>query len=293
MTHPPLKCSFIDTTLRDGEQTAGIVFSAEEKINIVKTLDNARMPYIEAGIPAMDEEEQEVMRALLALKTKAILFPWNRASEKDVTASIQCGFSTVHISVPVSDFHIQYKLKKSREWVLKRLRQVLDFARSFGVSISVGAEDASRADPEYFLKVAQVSAEYGAIRIRYADTVGCMEPFRLRELFTKIIPKCALPIEFHGHNDFGLATANSLAAAYSGVDFISVTSTGIGERAGNACLEEIIAAMERIYAYYPDLNRYYLKQLTQTVKKAVTNSMEQNKSNKKWGRNNANCRIGG
>lgn len=239
----------VDTTLRDGEQAARVVFSAQEKRDIAIALDKMGIPWIEAGTPAMGREEQEAMRGILAKPLRAVAFSWNRALKEDIAASVSCGFSYLHISVPVSDLHIHQKLKKSREWVLEQLKQSILFARSFGCAVSVGAEDASRAEEEYFLRVADVAANLGATRIRFADTVGCLDPFTTYSLFRHLVPRCPLPIEIHVHNDFGLATANTLAALQAGVSLASTTIAGIGERAGNAAMEEVVTALHALYAY--------------------------------------------
>lgn len=237
----------VDTTLRDGEQAAGVVFTAEDKRNIAMAMDQAGIRWIEAGTPAMGEEEQEALRYILSSPLKATIFAWNRAVKEDIQASLSCGFSFLHISVPASDFHIEQKLGKSREWVLGQLRESVDYARSFGCNISVGAEDASRADPEFFLRVADIAEKLGAQRIRYADTVGQLDPFRTYELIKSLIPRCSLPIEFHGHNDFGLATANTVAAFRAGAVLGSTTVLGLGERAGNANFEQVVRALQKFF----------------------------------------------
>jgi homocitrate synthase NifV len=237
----------VDTTLRDGEQSPGIVFSAQDKLNIATALDKAGVTWIEAGVPAMGEEEQEAMRLILSAPLQAKVTAWNRASADDILASVSCGFSFIHISVPVSDLHIEQKLKKSRMWVLEQLRKSISLAQSFGCIVSVGAEDASRADREYFLRVADVAAKMGAIRIRYADTVGCLQPLAAQRIFQELIPRCPLPVEVHMHNDFGLANANTLVALAAGADLASTTIAGIGERAGNAALEEVVTALQVVY----------------------------------------------
>jgi homocitrate synthase NifV len=240
----------VDTTLRDGEQSPGIVFSAQDKLNIATALDKAGVTWIEAGVPVMGEEEQEAMKMILAASLQAKIVAWNRASTNDILSSVSCGFSFLHISIPVSDLHIEQKLKKSRTWVLEQLESSILLAQSFGCSVSVGAEDASRADREFFLRVADVAAKMGASRIRYADTVGCLQPLAVQRIFQELIPRCPLPVEVHMHNDFGLANANTLVAIAAGADLASTTIAGIGERAGNAALEEVVTALQVVYGLH-------------------------------------------
>ncbi|MHC1682770.1 MAG: homocitrate synthase [Clostridiaceae bacterium] len=263
----------VDTTLRDGEQSAGVIFSMEEKIQMAFAMDKAGIKWIEAGIPAMGRKEQEMLKALLAKDLKATLIAWNRAEINDIRASIDCGFSFIHISLPVSDLHIDYKLKKSREWVLNRLKTTLEYAKSFGCTVFVGAEDASRADPEFFLKFTETAAKVGAERVRYADTIGCLDPFTTYEKINNLVNRCAIPIEFHGHNDFGMATANTLAAFTAGIGYTSVTLAGIGERAGNAPLEEVATSLEKIYSFNTEINLNDLSSLSDLVSSASGRSL--------------------
>lgn len=263
----------VDTTLRDGEQSPGIVFSAQDKLRIATALDRAGVATIEAGIPIMGEEEQEGMRLILAASLQAKIVAWNRAFKEDILASIDCGFSFVHISVPVSDLHIQQKIKKSREWVIAQLEQAIMLARSFGCTVSVGAEDASRADMEFFLQIADVAAKMGAIRIRYADTVGCLTPFAVEKTFKKLVPRCPLPIEVHMHNDFGLATANTLVALDAGAELASTTIAGIGERAGNAGLEEVVTGLHCLYGIDTGVNEGAFSNLSKLVMQASDRSI--------------------
>jgi len=258
----------VDTTLRDGEQSPGIAFSAQDKLTIATKLDEAGVGIIEAGIPIMGEEEQEAMRLILSAPLQAKVFSWNRAFKEDILASVACGFSNVHISVPVSDLHIEQKIKKSREWVLTQLENAILLAQSFGCAVSVGAEDSSRADMEFFLRVADVAAKLGAVRIRYADTVGCLDPFTVSDLFTALVPRCPLPIEVHMHNDFGLATANTLVALEAGAQLASTTVAGIGERAGNAGMEEVVTGALKLYSLHTGIHIAHLESLHRLVMQA-------------------------
>ncbi len=263
-----MKIDLVDTTLRDGEQTAGLVFTAHEKVCIAKALDRAGIFAIEAGIPAMGREEQDTMKEILSLKLNAQVIAWNRANIADIQASADCGFSFIHISVPVSDLHINYKLKKSRDWVLTQLKTSMEYAKSLGCSIFVGAEDASRADTEFFLKVADTASMMGAQRIRYADTVGCMDPFRIYDVMKHLSGRCPLPVEVHLHNDFGLASANTLAAVQAGIRLASVTVGGIGERAGNASLEQVVEVVDGMCNWNTGIDKARLTDLSELVSRA-------------------------
>jgi homocitrate synthase NifV len=263
-----MKVAMVDTTLRDGEQSAGLIFSAAEKAAIAKALDEAGLFAIEAGIPVMGKEEQAALQSIISLHLRAQVIAWNRANLKDIQASVNCGFSFIHVSVPVSDLHIRCKLKKSREWVLKQLADSLAYARSFGCRVLAGAEDASRADEQFFLQVADIAAKMGAERIRYADTIGCLEPFQTYAIMQKLAPRCALPIEVHLHNDFGLATANTVAAVQAGINLVSVTVGGIGERAGNAPLEQVVTALSDLHDIDTGVNQAKLPELANIVTNA-------------------------
>jgi len=234
-----------DTTLRDGEQTAGVVFSAREKISIAKHLDAMGVHELECGIPAMGEEERNSIRALVDLGLSARLITWNRALIPDIEASIACGIKAVDISLSVSDIMIENKINKSRDWVKEQLKRALGFAKDKGLYVCVGGEDASRADTDFLIELMQIARDNGAERFRFCDTLGILDPFAMFEKVARLtaaVPE--IEVEVHTHNDLGLATANALAGVRGGARYISTTVNGLGERAGNAALEEVVMALK-------------------------------------------------
>ncbi len=255
----------VDSTLRDGEQAPGVVFNLQEKVTIAKLLDRLGVYQIEAGIPIMGEVEQAAIKAIAGLGLTNRVSTWNRLLLADIRASLDCGIRDLHISAPVSDIHISYKLAKSRQWVLDCLKRALRYAADYGCRVTVGAEDASRADESFLLELALLAREMGAERLRYCDTVGVMTPFALSLAIGRLQEKSGIEIEFHGHNDFGLATANSLTAVTAGVRYIDTTIGGLGERAGNASLEELAGALKGTCGIDLGLNKKLLRVLGRYV----------------------------
>jgi homocitrate synthase NifV len=250
----PRKIVIDDTTLRDGEQTAGVVFSLEEKLHIARTLDAMGVGELECGIPAMGREEQDSVRALVELGLNARLITWNRAVIGDIQASLACGIQAVDISLSVSDIHIGNKLGKSRAWVKEQLRVSLGFAKRHDLYVSVGGEDASRADLDFLVELLEIARSEGADRFRFCDTLGILDPFTMFESIRTLREQVDLPLEVHTHNDLGMATANSIAAVRAGAEFVNTTVNGLGERAGNAALEEVVMALKHACGIDPGID---------------------------------------
>lgn len=257
-----------DTTLRDGEQTAGVVFSPEEKQTIARMLDRMGVQELECGIPAMGKTEQTVIRQLVDLNLKTRLMTWNRALIPDIQSSLDCGISAVDISISVSDIHIKHKLRKSRHWVKKQLKNALAFAKRNSLYVSVGCEDSSRADMDFLLELLHIAEQEGADRFRFCDTLGILNPFTTFDKVAQIVASTTLDMEIHTHNDLGMATANAIAGLQAGARYVSTTVNGLGERAGNAALEEVVMALKHTCAVDPGIDTKHLCDISKYVSSA-------------------------
>jgi homocitrate synthase NifV len=268
---------FLDTTLRDGEQSPGLYFTHNEKLHIARELDRVGIGIIEAGIPSMGDEERLTLTALKRLNLKAEILSWNRLLIEDVITSLQAEVTSIHVSVPTSDIMIENKMGKNRAWIIPQMEKVISFAISEGAEISFGAEDASRTAPEFLKKVFFAAQELGVKRVRFADTLGIMTPSDVAKTIKYLSGDLKIPIDFHGHNDFGMATANALSAWENGAEVISCSVLGLGERAGNTSIEELSGAMRYLKGGLPNFDFLTLKELCCTISSWIGRPIPDNK----------------
>ena len=267
-----------DTTLRDGEQTAGVSFTADERLLIARTLAAAGVPEMEIGIPVMSAEEREIICAITALGLPARLMVWGRMRDEDLIAAAACNADIVNLSIPVSDMQIRHKLGRDPEWVLDCITRTVSMALEAGLEVCVGGEDASRADMDFLLRVVETAQDAGARRFRFADTLGLLDPFTTYQAISRLHVSSDLEIEMHAHNDLGLATANTLAAARAGASHVNTTVNGLGERAGNAPLEEVVMALRHLYGCETGIDTHDFPAISQLVACASGRPVAANKS---------------
>jgi methanogen homocitrate synthase len=239
----PWNVEICDVTLRDGEQTPGVSFSCEEKQEIASKLDEIGVEVIEAGFPIVSPYEKQCVSTIAQMGLDARVCCLARARKGDIEAALDCGVDMVSVFIATSDLHIRHKYHKPREQVLDDALLMIDLAKDHGVAVRFAAEDASRTDPVFLNEVYARGALHGADLLSFADTVGCLLPTDMFRIMSGLVASVQKPFCAHCHNDLGCATANTVTAAEAGAFQLHTTVNGIGERAGNAALEEVLVAL--------------------------------------------------
>ncbi len=246
--HQPAKVLIHDATLRDGEQTPGVVFRKEDKIRIAKALDLVGVDRIEAGMPAVSNEDVEAVEAIASIGLKARIFTFARAMKEDIDQAAACGAHGVVIEVPIGYPKLIYQFKWTWEDVVRKTVPVINYAKSKGLYAVFFPYDATRAREEDLDSMLEfIMKESAPDSIGLVDTMGCATPEAIAYLTRKYIDYTHLPVEIHTHNDFGMAVGTELAAVGAGASVVHSCVNGLGERTGNAALEELILALALLY----------------------------------------------
>ncbi len=257
-----------DTTLREGEQMARVVFTEKIKREILEGLKEANVPYAEVGIPVMGASELRDLLNIIKDYDQPMLIGWNRGMINDLEHSAKAGFRGVHIGIPTSDAHLSGQLKKDKSWVIDTAAKLCEFCQKEGMEvISVSAIDMSRSEISFLQEYAQALESAGATRLRLSDTVGIFNPEKTTEVVKKIKEVSKIPLQMHMHNDYGLSLANMLAGVVAGAEQVQVTVNGLGERNGITALHQAATALELMYGYDTGINLKALYPLSQTVAK--------------------------
>jgi len=267
--HLPEKVTIYDSTLRDGEQMPGVRFTLEQKVAIARKLDEVGVPEIEAGYPAVSDQEKKNVKTIAGLGLQADIICLARTLQADIDAAAECDVDMVLLFIATSDLHMQYKLKMSREDILRRAVNSLEYAKALGLKASLSTEDSTRSEIGFLIEVYTAAEAAGAARLGVTDTLGCAGPEAVGNLVRRVREKTKAPISAHLHNDFGLATANSIAALSNGAEAIATTVGGIGERAGNVPLEQFVMAMKHLYKKDIGIRTDQLTELTNLVFEAA------------------------
>ena len=239
----PWNVEICDVTLRDGEQTPGVSFSCEEKQDIALKLDDIGVEVIEAGFPIVSPYEKHCVSVIAQMGLDARVCCLARARTGDIETALDCGVDMVSVFIATSDLHIRHKYRKPREQVLEEALGMIDLVKDHGIAVRFAAEDASRTDPVFLNEVYLRGAERGADLLSFADTVGCLLPTDMFRIMSGLVASVKKPFCAHCHNDLGCAVANTVTAAEAGAFQLHTTVNGIGERAGNAALEEVLVAL--------------------------------------------------
>jgi 2-isopropylmalate synthase len=274
------KVRIFDTTLRDGEQTPGVSVTPQQKIQIAIKLDELGVDVIEAGFPIVSHGEMTAIKTISQYGLKSEICALARAVQADIDAVINCDVNYVHTFIATSDIHMQHKLRMSREQVFEKAIWSVDYAKKHGMKVEFSAEDATRSDREFLRLVFKAVADAGADRLDIPDTVGYATPQYIAQIVTDVKAETnnKIPISMHCHDDFGLAVANTISGIDAGASCAHVTINGLGERAGNASLEELVMALQCLYSKKHNIKTELLYETSKYISNTMGIVVQPNKA---------------
>ena len=271
------KIYIFDTTLRDGEQTPGVALTVDEKIQIAQKLNNLGVDKIEVGFPASSKGEIKSAKKIGELDLDSTLVGLSRSLKSDVDAVLDADLEYIHTFIGTSPLHRDYKLKMSKSEIISKATETIEYAKDHGLTVEFSAEDATRTERNFLFDVFSQAVSSGVDFLDIPDTVGILTPIMTRELITDIKDNFNVPISVHFHNDFGLATANTLTAIECGANQAHVTVNGLGERTGNCSLEELVMTLKASYGIDLGLDTTRLYSLSTLVGRLTGVKMPVNK----------------
>ncbi len=274
----PETVRILDTTLRDGEQTPGVAITVDEKIRIAKKLDKLGVDTMEVGFPASSPGEMRVAREILKLGLNSQICGLARVLRGDIDAAIDCDIDYIHTFIGTSPLHREYKLKMGQEEILNKAVEAVEYIKDHGITAEFSAEDATRTEFDYLKKIYAAVEDVGVDYINIPDTVGVMVPSSMKFLVSELKKEINVPVSVHCHDDFGLAVANSLSSVEAGAEQVHVTINGLGERAGNASLEEVVMALTSQYNIKTNIKTQLLVDTSEFVSRITGIKMPPNKA---------------
>ncbi len=263
----------VDTTLRDGEQTAGVVFANQEKVRIAKLLADIGVHELEIGSPWLCVEEREAISEIAALGLPARVLAFCHAFPEHIEMAAECGVDAVVISMSTSDRHLQKKYGRDRRWLLEQVEAAATAAQDRGLPFIISAEDASRTGLDFLLAFAVAAEKLGAERFRFCDSLSVLDPFMAFQRVQTILEALSIDVEVHCHNDFGMATANTLAGVRAGARYVTVSVNGLGERTGNAALEEVVMALKHLDGLDLGISTAEFREISEYVARASSRAI--------------------
>ncbi|MCK9152436.1 homocitrate synthase family protein [Methanobacterium alcaliphilum] len=273
----PKNITIYDTTLRDGEQTPGVCLGTPEKLEIAKKLDELGIHQIEAGFPVVSDQEKLSVQNIVKEDLDAKILVLSRTKKEDIDVALDCDVDGIITFMATSDLHLEHKLKLTREQALNVCMKSIEYAKDHGIFVAFSAEDATRTDLDFLKRIYKKAEDYGVDRVHIADTVGAINPQGMDFLVRELRSHLKTGIAMHCHNDFGMALSNSIAGLLAGGDAVSTTVNGIGERAGNASLEELVMTLWIMYGVDLGFNPKVLYELSNIVEKHTKMPVPKNK----------------